>query len=156
MLEKLKHYKGRGLLDETSLVGLCLFYLMFCISVFSRFTFLHRYNCVFIYLQDLARICLYVSALQPYFPQKSCISFQDWLSFTDTNASLSIIKILPGFPRIWVRPHKVWFGKAAFYYVFELISSNPDSLVSLLTSFIVKISCQDFSSRFFVGVRGSS
>ena len=152
MLEKLKHYKGRGLLDETSLVGLCLFYLMFCISVFSRFTFLHRYNC----LQDFARICLQVSALQPYFPQNPRIAFQDRPSFTDTNTSLSIFKILAGFPRIWVRPHKVWFGKAAFYYVFELISSNPDSLVSLLTSFIVKISCQDFSSRFFVGVRGSS
>ena len=44
---------------------------------FSRSTFLHRYKYEFIYLQDFALICLYVSALQPYFPQKSCISFQD-------------------------------------------------------------------------------
>ena len=99
--EKLKNYKGRGLLDETSLVGLCLFYLMSCISVFSRFTFLHRYNYVF------------------------------------------VCKILPGYGRIWDRPHKVWFGKAAFYDVFELISSNPDSVV-------FKIFLQDFSSRHCV------
>ena len=154
MLEKLKHYKGRGLLDETSLVGLCLFYLMSCISVFSRFTFLHRYNCVFIYLQDLARICLYVSALQPYFPRNPVFLFKiDFPSQIQIRVYLSIIKILPGYGRIWDRPHKVWFGKAAFYDVFELVSSNPDSLVSLLTSFIFKISCQDFSSRFFVGMR---
>ena len=58
--EKLKNYKGRGLLDETSLVDLCLFYLMFCISVFSRFTFLHRYKYEFIYHQDFARISTYL------------------------------------------------------------------------------------------------
>ena len=105
MLEKLKNYKGRGLLDETSLVGLCLFYLMSCIYVFSRFTFLHRYNYVF------------------------------------------VCKILPGYGRIWDRPHKVWFGKAAFYYVFELISSNPDSVVFVV--FVVfKIFLQDFSSTY--------
>ena len=39
------------------------------------------------------------------------------------------MKILPGFPRIWVRPHEVWFGKSGFYDVFELVSSNPDSVV---------------------------
>lgn len=54
--EKLKNYKGRGLLDETSLVGLCLFYLMSCISVFSRFTFLHRYNYVFVSPDSLASL----------------------------------------------------------------------------------------------------
>ena len=93
--ENLKKYKGRGLLDETSLVGLCLFYLMSCISVFSRFTFLHRYNYVFVF------------------------------------------KILPGYGRIRVRPHEVWSGEAGFYCVFELISSNPDSVVSSSSRFFV-------------------
>ena len=93
--EKLNNYKGRGQLDETSLVGLCLFYLMSCISVFSRFTFLHRYNYVFVF------------------------------------------KILPGYGRIRVRPHEVWSGEAGFYCVFELISSNPDSVVSSSSRFFV-------------------
>ena len=109
------------------------------------------------FLFDVLHFCIF----KIHFPSRFC---------PDMPLSFSFATILPPEP-----PY--CFSRSTFLhrYKYEFTSFGSDpiryglekllfitflslsrQIRTLLTSFIVKISCQDFSSRFFVGVRGSS